>query len=67
MWRPIVYAVKDEGDPERRKQLTPELYHEIARGIISTMYAYTCYPNKAFFADVAKQLMHKYPFMNDTV
>ena len=54
-----MYAVKDEGDPERRKQLTPELYHEIARGIISTMYAYTCYPNKVFFADVAKQLMHK--------
>ena len=61
-----MYAIKGEGDTERRKRLTPELRNEIVRDIVSTMYAHTCRPNKAFCTDVAKQLVRKYPFMKDT-
>jgi hypothetical protein len=61
-----MYAIKAEGDTERRKRLSPEMRNEIVRDIVSTMYAHTSHPNKDFCTSVAKQLVHKYPFMKDT-
>ena len=65
-WRPgIMYAINGEGDAEQRKRLSPTLRKEIVRDLVSTMYAHMSQPNKEFCTQVAKQLVHRYPFMRD--
>ena len=62
-----MYIINGKGEAEQRKRLAqaPQRRMEIVRDLVSTMYAYTSRPDKDFCTKVAKQLVHKYPFMRD--
>ena len=65
-WRPSIMAIiKLDDNAQQRRKLTPDIRNAIIRDLVSTVYAHTSDPNKAFCTTVAKALVRKYPFMKD--
>ena len=66
-WPPSIMAcLQQTTEEEQRRALTPPIRNEIVRVVATQMFCYDPKPQKDFCTLVAKKLVAKYPFMQDT-
>ena len=65
-WRPsVMNAIKKQDEHEQRRLLTPDVRNAIVRDFVTSMYACTTKPDKAFCTHVAMALVKQNSFMRD--
>lgn len=66
-WPPLIQACIDQKtDEARKRELLPTVRSEICRVLANAMFCYDPNPKKELCTRVAKLLVKKYKFMNDT-
>lgn len=66
-WPPLIQAcIEQKTDKARKHELLPTVRSEICRVLAKAMFCYDPNPKKELCTRVAKLLVKKYKFMNDT-
>lgn len=66
-WPPAIMECIDQPSLEEQKRaLNPSIRNEITRALGTHLFSYNPVPTKAFCTEVARMLIRKYPFMQDT-